>query len=227
MGQAIDISLFQTGVYVLGFDIAGALVTGKDYADWRQEPPEEKVAAAMKANREIINFYKMQAPNPLAAGYITQDGRIMVLVALQPDRYWEKLCKVIERDDLVDVPRFNSTHARMENREVLYQILEEAFLTRTLTEWKPRLEGMPYASVQNLMEVINDPQARANDYFVPVDHPEHGRMEVLSSPIHLSQTPATLRTTAPEFGQHTEEVLLEHGYSWEDIIRLKDGGVIA
>jgi len=226
-GQAVDIALFQTGVYVLGYDIAGALVTGKDYADWRQEPPQEKVMAALTANTEITTFYKVQSPNPLASGYITQDARVIVLVALQPDRYWAKLCKVIERQDLVDDPRFNSTAARAANREELYRILGEAFLSKPLEEWKPRLVGMPYACYQNLKEVVSDPQARASDYFVPVEHPIHGRMEMIASPIHLSRTPATIRRTAPEFGQHTEEVLLDLGYSWEDISRLKEGGVIA
>jgi hypothetical protein len=82
-----------------------------------------------------------------------------------------------------------------------------------------------YGFEQNLREVINDPQARANDCFVAFDHPTYGRIEVLANPVKLSKTPATIKM-APEFGQRTEEVLLEHGYSWEDISQLKQQGVI-
>jgi len=86
---------------------------------------------------------------------------------------------------------------------------------------------LPWSPQQNLPEVISDPQARANDFFVPFDHPTHGRIEVIANPITLSKTPATIRMPAPEFGQHTEEVLLEYGYTWEDIEQFKQQGVIA
>jgi len=226
-GQAVDIALFQTGIYVLSFDIAGALATGKDYGDWEAQPPPEMVAEATMATASILAFYKAQAPNPLAMGYMTKDGRGILFVALQPDRYWSRFCQAIEREDLENDPRFNSFQARMENRGVLYPILDEIFMSRTYDEWKPRLVGIPFATRQNLVEVINDPQARINNYFVPLDHPTYGRIEVVASPINLSETPATIRTPGPEFGQHTEEVLLELGYTWENIALLKEQGIIA
>ena len=83
-----------------------------------------------------------------------------------------------------------------------------------------------YAPQQTLSEVINDPQARANDYFVPFEHPIHGHIQVLANPIKFSETPATIRLPAPEFSQHTEEVLWELGYTWEDIARFKEEGTI-
>ena len=226
VGQQVDVALFQTGVYMLSVDIAGALVTGKDYADWTEQPPPEMVAEATMAAARIAAFYKTQTLNPLVAGYMTKDWRMILIVALQPDRYWSRLCQAIERPDLQDDPRFNSFQARAENREALYPILDEVFLSKTLEEWKSRLAGIPFAVAQNLVEVINDPEARANDYFVPIDHPTHGRIEVVANPINLSETPATLRMPAPEFGQHTEEVLLELGYTWEDIAQLREEEVI-
>jgi crotonobetainyl-CoA:carnitine CoA-transferase CaiB-like acyl-CoA transferase len=227
VGQAVDIALFQTGIYVLSFDIAGALITGKDYEDWREQAPPEMVAEAQLATARITSFYRTKAPNPLVAGYTTKDGGAIQFVALQPDRYWSRFCHAIERGDLENDPRFNSFEARAENREALYPIVEEVFLSKTLEEWKPRLVGLPFGIRQNLVEVINDPQARANDYFVPLDHPTYGSIEVIASPMNLNKTPATIRTPAPEFGQHTEEVLLELGYTWEDIAQLKDKGIIA
>jgi crotonobetainyl-CoA:carnitine CoA-transferase CaiB-like acyl-CoA transferase len=226
-GQEVDVALFHIGLYQLSFDIAGALVTGLDYEDWRNDPPPEMVATAEAEFSPLRAFYRSKAPNPLSGYYTTKDGRIIVFVILQPDRYWGKFCRAIGREDLENDPRFNTIEGREENNAILYPILDEAFAGKTLDEWKPLLEGIPYAVHQNMREVINDPQARANDFFVAYDHPTHGRIEAVANPVMLSETPATIRIAAPEFGQHTEEVLLEHGYTWEDIALLKEQGIIA
>ena len=227
VGQELDVALFHAGMYQLGFDIAGALATGLDYADWREEPPPEDVARVEEALAPVTAFYRSKVVNPLAGRYITKDKRMIVFVVLQPDRYWAKFCRAIEREDLIDDPRFNSYEARVENCQFLYPVFDDIFKTRTLEEWKPLLEGIPYAPHQSLLEAINDPQARANDFFVAYDHPTYGRIEGIANPVKLSETPPTVRMPAPEFGQHTEEVLLEYGYTWEDIARFKEQGVVA
>ena len=150
-----------------------------------------------------------------------------MIMAIRPDRYWTRSCRVIGREDLVDDPKFNSFEARAENRVALRQILDEIFRTKTLEQWKVLLTGIPFAPVQSIKEAVNDPQARANDIFVAYDHPEQGRIEVIANPVKLSKHPATVRMPAPEFGQHTEEVLLEIGYDWENIARFKEQGIIA
>ena len=227
VGQEVDVALLHVGLYQLSFDIAGALVSGQDYADWIEMPPPELVAEAEAATERIRDFYKRSSPNPLAAFYRTKDERLILMMALQPDRYWSKFCRAIDREDLEHDPRFSTFEARVENRIALYEIIDEAFLSRTLEEWKVRLEGIPFGVFQNLVEAINDPQAKANDFFVAYDHPTYGRMEVVANPVKLSKTPATIRMPAPTFSQHTEEVLLEHGFTWEDIVQLKDQGIIA
>ena len=207
VGQEVDVSLFQAGVFALSLDIAGALVTGQD----RQQVEREDVA------------------NVLVNPYQTKDGRWLFLGVSQSDLYWSRFCRAIEREDLEHDPRFASFEPRIENHVTLFHILEEVFLSRTLDDWKVRLNeaGLPWAPVQNLPEVINDPQARANDFFVPIDHPTYGRIDVVANPINLSQTRARVGIPAPELGQHTEEVLLEYGYTWEDIARFKGQGLIA
>jgi len=76
------------------------------------------------------------------------------------------------------------------------------------------------------MEVINDPQALANNFYVEVEHPDAGNIRLLTTPVQFSRNPASLRTTCPELGQHNEEILLELGYTWDDIAQLKEQGVI-
>ncbi len=102
-------------------------------------------------------------------------------------------------------------------------------LSSLLEEWRVRLneKRLLWGPVQSLPEVIADCQARANDFFVPFDYPTYGRIELVANPIKLSKTPATIRMPAPQLGQHTEEILLEHGYTWEDIERFKEQGAIA
>jgi crotonobetainyl-CoA:carnitine CoA-transferase CaiB-like acyl-CoA transferase len=208
VGQEVDVSLYHIGIYQISCDIAGALVTGQDCDEWKY-PSREDVL------------------NPLSNVYETKDGRSIQFVMLQPDRWWARVCQALGRDDLIDDPRFATFEARRENHVILNRTFAEAMMSKTLDEWKPRLEGIPYAPFQNYIEVINDPQAWANEFFVPVDHPTYGQMNVVSSPIKLSETPAMMRMTAPEVGQHTEEVLLEYGYTWEDIAQLKEQGIIA
>ncbi len=239
VGQEVELSLFNTGMYQLSFDIAGALVTGKDIKEWvaenaDPEDPEVKrraelTAEAQAAVNRLWEAMRTIPPNPLAGVYITKDERMLLITALQADRYWSRFCRVIEREDLEHDPRFENYQARADNRVALYEITMEAFKSRNLEEWKQRLReaDIPFAPQQKINEVINDPQARANDYFVPFDHPTYGRIEVMANPIRLSETPATIRVPAPEFSQHTEEVLLELGYTWEDIARLKENGTIA
>ena len=208
VGQEVDLSLFHTGVYQISYDIAGALVTRQDCQEWKPRSKED-------------------APNPLSMLYETKDGRWLQITIIQPDRYWSRFCQVIERQDLEHDLRFKSFELRLKNHADLYHILEEVFLSKTLDEWKPQLVGIPFSPLQNFIEVINDPQARANDFFVAYDHPTYGHIEVVANPIKLSQTPATIRMPAPEFSQHTEEVLLECGYTWEDIEQFKQQRIIA
>jgi crotonobetainyl-CoA:carnitine CoA-transferase CaiB-like acyl-CoA transferase len=208
IGQEIDVSLFNSGIYAISYEIAGALVTGKDGKRPRRE-----------------NFR-----NPLLVPYLTKDGRWLYLCVLTPEPYWSRFCEAIERKDLEHDPRFDSLSNIEQNHRALFEILEkEVFPTKTLAEWRTRLTEweVPFAPIQTLQELIADPQARANDFFITVDHPTYGAIEEVASPIKLSKTPATIRMPGPKFSQHTEEVLLELGYTWEDIEQFKDQGVIA
>jgi crotonobetainyl-CoA:carnitine CoA-transferase CaiB-like acyl-CoA transferase len=207
-GQEVGVSLFQSGVYQLSYDLAGALVTRQD--------------CTRMTSRE-------DARSPLVTQYLTKDGRWIVLTELRPERSWSRFCQAIEREDLEHDPRFASLEAMTENGTVLMHILEEVFGSRTLEEWRPSLNAarFPWSPVQTFPEVINDRQARDNDFFVSYDHPAYGRVEGVANPVKLSKSPETVRMPAPEFGQHTEEVLLELGYTWEDIAHFQQDGIIA
>jgi crotonobetainyl-CoA:carnitine CoA-transferase CaiB-like acyl-CoA transferase len=240
LGQEVELSLMHTGIYQLSFDVSGALITGRDYKDPNPDLPPpadeavmqraaELVAQIEEAHSELADLSKANMPNALAGAYKTQDDRIVHLNILQPERYWGRMCKVMGRPELEHDPRFETHEARLLNHSDLYHIVKDAMNNKTLDEWKPKLSeaGIPYAPQQKLSEVIQDPQARANNYFVPFQHPTHGKIEIIASPINMSETPATYRLPAPEFSQHTEEILLGLGYSWEDIADLKQKSIVA
>jgi len=213
VGQEVDASLFQTMALLgVSLSMASTLVgTGTR---------EEQIP-------------RIDNPYPLGETYQTKVGRWLRLMfgwaGSMREHYWPSLCRVIEREDLGHDPRFGSFESREKNHVALFHILEKAFLGKTLDEWRGPLNdaGLRWAPTQTLSEVIVDPQARANDFFIPFDHPTYGHMEVVANPITLSKTPAAIRMPAPELGQHTEEVLLEHGYSPDDIARFRDQHVIA
>ena len=76
------------------------------------------------------------------------------------------------------------------------------------------------------LESLQDEQAIVNNFFTDIEHPIAGKARLLNSPVQFSETPAKIKNAAPPVGSHTEEVLLEHGYSWEDMERFKEQGAI-
>lgn len=205
-GQEVDISLHNTGLWVLAGDIQGALITGED----------------------TPRISRRSAPNPLFDSYRTKDGRWLMLVMLVSDMYWPQFCRAIGREDLQKNPSFATFEDRNENREELIVLLDELFAQRTLDEWAPLLDeqGCIWAPAQTMKEVISDPQSRARGAFTKINHPTQGEIELVDTPVKFSKAEVGARGPAPELGQHTEEILLESGYGWDDIVKLREEGVI-
>jgi crotonobetainyl-CoA:carnitine CoA-transferase CaiB-like acyl-CoA transferase len=82
------------------------------------------------------------------------------------------------------------------------------------------------APVQDYETLLADPQARANEYIIDIDHPLAGPMQVVGFPWKFSETPASAAPAAPELGQHTEEILLDLGYTWDEIAALREAKTI-
>ncbi len=125
-------------------------------------------------------------------------------------------------------PRFDDLIKRAANCKELIEILDRIFITRDREELGKIFDevGLLWAPVQTFKEAVNDPQALANEFIVEVEHPAHGKFKNVASPIQLSKTPTKISRVAPELGQHTEEILLEMGYTWDDIMVLKEAKAI-
>ncbi len=204
-GSVVDVSLLATAMWTLSSDILAAL--GGD------EP------RASSGRGPLLN--------PVVGMYRTKDGRHIQLVFLQADRYWADFCRTIGREDMIDDPRFSTLQARRDNAAACVAELDQEFAKHTFAEWKAALAGLdaPWAPVQAVIELLDDPQVKANGYIgdVIVDGEPVYRLPAV--PVLVDGHPPALRR-APEHGEDTETVLSELGFDWDRIIGLKEAGVI-
>jgi crotonobetainyl-CoA:carnitine CoA-transferase CaiB-like acyl-CoA transferase len=202
-GQRVDVSLLGGQIWAQASEYTAHLLTGRPQG---------------RANRG----------HPMISGVLRQfrtaDGHL-VLVGVPP-ALWPGFARALGRPELAEDERFNTLFLTADNLQVLFGILDEIFLTRTTADWDERLtaEGQRHATVRTYAEVVADPHTWDNGYLVERDHPDGGRVRAVGCPIRFSATPATPGLVAAELGQHTEEVLLEAGYSWDEIEALRAAG---
>lgn len=199
-GRYVEVSLLQTGLHILGTDVANALVTR---------------APAKRHDRKA-------PPNPLWNSYPTRDGRWLLLVMIDPEPYWGKLCRAIGRPELESDERFADGFRRVANTAALVAELEAVFGARTLAEWRSVLDatGIIWAPVQRVEEAIEDPQARAMGYLYEIEHATAGRFETVGPPFRIDGE--TLGTRRAVSGLHADarQVLQEAGLSESEIEKL-------
>lgn len=194
------------------------------------------VMAGLLAYNSGIFFATGQSPtrcgnqHPTIVPYGTfraADGWLNVGVA--NDSLWVRYCRVIERLDLADDPRFKTAPNRVENREALLPILSEIMARRTRSEWIARLDvaGVPCGRIRNVGEVLTSPHMKARGKIVTLPHPTAGEVTVTGLPIDLSGTPGAVRSAPPILGQHTDEILSGLlRYSPKKIASLRHRGVV-
>jgi len=203
-GQWVQSSLLQAGISLLDFQAARFLMKG-------EVPPQ------------VGNDHPTSMPT---SAYRTKDGHINV--AASGEGMWAKLCKVIEREELLESPDFKGLQKRAENRKKLNAVIDEALQKKTSAEWIEILNrvGVPCGPIYNVGEVFSDPQVQHLAAATEVEHPKLGRFKVLAQPARLSRTPGKVVAPTPEVGEHTDEVLRELKYTPEEIDKLRKGGVV-
>jgi crotonobetainyl-CoA:carnitine CoA-transferase CaiB-like acyl-CoA transferase len=205
VGSVVDVSLLATAMWMLSSDLL----------------------AVLNGNPVLPSSGRSVPFNPLVGSYRTSDGRHISLMFLQGDRYWRDFCVLVGREDLIDDPRFADMAARRTNATACVAELDAIFARHALSEWKELLAGIdaPWAPVQSVQELVDDPQAIANGYLgdVTLDDGFTYRLPVV--PVQLDEEPPPMRR-APEHGEHTESVLEELGYDWDQIGALLEAGII-
>jgi crotonobetainyl-CoA:carnitine CoA-transferase CaiB-like acyl-CoA transferase len=203
VGCDCDISLYETALHELMY--LGTWVATANYVPRRM--PES-------AHPSIVPFQAIE----------TADGWMTIACAKQ--KFWERLCAALGREDLLEDPRFSDFAARNRNRDELLPILRQAFRQRSTEEWIDVLAeaGVPHGPVYEVPEALGDRQAKARGDIVEIGHPSLGTMRQVASPLRLSGEPNPL-ARGPFRGEHTDEVLRDVcGYSPEQIASLRAAG---
>ena len=158
---------------------------------------------------------------PFYSVYETKDGKYISIGCIEPP-FYENLCRALGREDLIA-----HQWAGGEKREEIFSAFREIFGTRTRDDWFDYLRqwDICVAKVNELDELATDPQLIHRHMILELDHPKFGKVRQPGISIKLSQNPGSTRSFGPLPGQHTEEVLLQLGYSEEDIEQLRKEGV--
>lgn len=167
------------------------------------------------------------AINPLVNRYKTKDGRFIQLVFLQPDKFWAGFCQRIGLPELATDERFVPSSNLIANAGEATEIVAARFAEHDLDYWRQALRDEPgvWAPLATPREVLEDPQSRPNGYLISNVDDQGTEYQMVAAPVQFGETPPGA-ARAPEHGQHTEEILLELGYDWDDIAQAKETGAI-
>ena len=203
-GQHVDASLIESGIAYTLYESATYFATGE-------------VAGPLGSAHRMIAPYQ---------AFATQDGYINIGAANQNN--WERMCRAVGREDLLEDEHFASNPQRMVNIGALTPIMEETFRTKTTSHWVKLLEdaGVPCGPIYNIEQVYADPHVQSRDMSVELEHPKSGAIRNIGVAVKLSDTPGSVRTPAPLLGQHSEDVLAEFGYADTDVAAFREAGVL-
>ena len=178
-----------------------------------------------------------KSPNPIGNRHPTitpfqafkaSDGYFVIAVG--NDNLWKTFCKAIQREDLVDDPRFSTNGFRTQNVDALTAILEPFFVQKTSGEWLKIIEDakIPCAPINTVDKLFDDLQIQARNMIVDVYDKEAGDIKIAGNPLKMCNVPETSkRDPAPDIGANNLEILSQlSGMDAETIRKLKDEGVV-
>jgi formyl-CoA transferase len=205
-GARVSASLIAEGAWAAGCWIQAMLAGGK--------LPEQT--------------HRLNPPNALGNVYRTADDRWLILAFVNEDKEFPLFIQAMGHPEAASDPRFQDSKARHAHAAEIVALLDNAFASRPLAEWRERFNaaGLTYGVVQTLEEVAHDPQLIANQVLVPVDDGSAQPLLTIDSPVRLDQEQKVRPRPAPALGEHTEAVLQELGFDAAAIEGLRAGGTI-
>lgn len=207
VARTVDISLLGVGVWAMGVAVNAALMSGQP---WVANPAGANVTPH----------------NPLTGFYRTSGGRFLGLSTLQAFRYFADFCACVGLPELAADDRFASHESLATNAVEATERFRAAIAAQPLEYWRKALADFDgqWAPVLNTAEVAADRQVRANGGIVAIER-DGESFDLVASPVMFDETHLQLRP-APEFAEHTEQLVLELGGDWDRILALKDSGAI-
>ncbi len=203
-GQQIETSLLQAQIFMLDFQAARYLVEGE-------------------VARQAGNNHPTTIPT---GAFKTRDGHINIATTGQ--KIWERFCRSIGADALVQKEEYRTAAARSKHRDALTAEIEAHLKSRTSAEWVDRFNkaGVPCGPIYSIDQVFADPQVRHLGIAQSVTRKDKSKMRLVGQPVSLTRTPSRLAAPPPELGEHTDSVLKEFGFSAREIAALHKAGAV-
>ena len=180
-------------------------------------------------------FASGEIPKPLGSGHPVivpyqafKAKDVYVNVAAGNDQLWQKFCKALGLENLMNEQQFATNAMRVKNREEIIEIIGDVICNKKADEWLKILTeaGVPCGPIYNMDKIFSDPQVLHREMVKELEHPTAGKVKVTGIPIKLSNTPGEILTAPPTLGQHTKEILTELGYNNEDIDKMSQEKII-
>jgi CoA:oxalate CoA-transferase len=203
--QKVDVSIYGTLIAMQGMEINYTSITG--------EEPER----AGRGHQFLHGVW---------GAYRTKNGHICI--AGVDEKRWPKFCSIMGIEHLQTNPEYSDNVVRNFHGDKIQAVLDEIFPKKTSADWLKELTDADIlvTEVVDYRTILKSEQAQANGYLLPLDHPVAGKVLVTGAPVTMNGEVPTEAQPAPEHGQHTEEVLLELGYTWEEIGALRESGAV-
>jgi crotonobetainyl-CoA:carnitine CoA-transferase CaiB-like acyl-CoA transferase len=202
IGQEVNTSLYGAQLTIQGFNVTNAMWANQD---------QQRVAPEHR--------------RPHWNAYPCSDDKLIMLGGPVADRWWDAFCDEIGAPELAQGGNYTANMRDEDLRERTIARLHEVFATKPRDTWIDQLQPEYFVQpVSTYLEIAEDEQAWVNGYLTNIPNDDDVALPTVGVPVHLSRTPGSIRHIAPELGQHTEEVLLEAGYDWDDISSLREQG---
>jgi CoA:oxalate CoA-transferase len=203
--QKVDVSIYGTMIAMQGMEINYTSITG-------QEPE--------RAGRGHQFLHGVWGAFP------TKDGH--VCIAGVDDKRWPAFCRIMGIEELEKDPEYGDNVKRNFHGDKIQSVLDLIFPRKTSKEWLAALNEADILATEvvDYQTMLQSEQARVNGYLKELDHPVAGKVLVTGTPVSINGEVETIAQMPPEHGANTEEVLLELGYSWEEIGSLRESGAV-
>ena len=204
IGQWVNTSLLQAQIFMLDFQAARWL--------------SEKHVAGQAGNNH---------PTSVPTGvFKTSNGSINLAVA--GETIWRRFVEAVDKKEWLEMHEFKDAKQRLKNRDYLNKLIEEVTISKTSDEWVVKLEkvGVPCGPINSIDKVFSDPQVKHLGIAQSVDTIPFGQTELVGQPFNLSRSPSIMKQRPPEKGEHNADVLLDLGFSNEELDEFKSKNII-
>lgn len=204
LGEKVTVALFHTAVFGLGLYINAAQY-GYNMPMTRKEPP-----------------------NPLNTTYRCKDGNWLQLAFFQYDKWFNNFCDIVIQKPEYKGSKYSTMKSVVNHTKEFVELMENEFSKLPIDEWCGRLQkaGIPYEKLQTPVDILKDPQCWDNDYLIKIKYRNGNERVMFTNPVQFPDRENSEYVLSPKLGEHTEEVLKKHGYSDDDLQKLRDDKII-